>query len=774
MKKIFTLLFTLCAFAINGNAAMWLVGDAFNGWEPSESVQMTQDGTTYTYEATLTAGKFFAFFKDSQAWDSQRGPQTNDAAPSGDWESTQSGGAWKVATTGEYTIEYNYSTDQAKIALKTVTPFDDTTRKFAVTGAAFGGWNMPPSSAQTFTNNGDGTYTLVYEGATAGLFKLSGVGESDTFDTSWSVFNGGCYGKSGLVEGDNTLTTSFGTDNMTFPVNGDVTLTISNVTETGCTLNIARNASYAPSNFYILGLNGWHPNSGETMTLSGNTYTYTGDFYGQDDDYYAYFSFTSALGSSDSDWEGIAGSRWGADSNDLVVTAGSNYNVSAGTNAFKVLEGNYTISVEFTSATTATLTVVRNGDATWPTAYLRGNFNGTANWDPGLSMTHQGNGIYTLSTTLTQGDEVKIYTDDWYGSASWDDTNSTYYNNINFAHHADIPLTTSNGSNFYVDVTGTYNVTLNWRTKSVTFEKEVSTYSVIGAAELFGGEGWDSDLDLTEAGTGTGLFNATTGLLYLAAGDYEYKGRSDHGWDWYQSEYNQTLTIDAAGFYTVTFSLDTSDYSLLAVATAVEESVEKNTAGMGTYVLQNPVDLGATISNNSGLAVYKVSSFSSEEVVMTGLTTGYLPAGTPLILEYTGSGSISLALTTEETTEVSGNLLKAGTDAYPSGTGPFYILQKPEGTTEAKFYKLTSGRAVATNRAYLDAADKSTASNAPLQAGQKVIGIDGGDLTGIDALDNSANAGQDNAATYDLSGRTVNGKLPKGVYVKNGKKFIVK
>lgn len=761
MKKLFTLLFTLCAFAINGNAAMWLVGDAFNGWNESGNVQMTQNGTTYTYEASLDAGKYFAFFKDSQAWSSQRGPSRgNNSAPSGDWESTTSGGAWKVATTGEYTIEYNYSTNQAKIALKTVTPFDDTTRKFAVTGAAFGGWNMPPSATQTFTNNGDGTYTLVFSGASQAEFKLSGVGESDTFDSSWSVFNGGCYGKSGLVEGDNTLTTSFGTGNMTFPVNGDVTLTISNVTESSCTLNIAR-TSTAPANFYILGLNGWDPSAGESMSLSGSTYSYTGNFYSQDENGYAYFSFTTALGSSSDDWDGIASSRWGADADGTLVEAGTSYNVSAGTNAFKLAEGNYTISVNFTSSTAATLTIVNNGGLVYPTVKLMGV---DSDWTNGITLTHQGNGIYTLQQALEAATEVKFTVDgEWVGSTDGTDA-------INSGHHSNIPY--GSGNNLYIDESNTYDITLNLQSKTFSFDLHVDTYSLVGATALFGGESdFDTDIDMTATAT-EGVYTYTTEMLSLAAGNYEYKVRGNHTWSWYEipQSGNQALTIDAAGFYTVTFTLNNNDFTLTAVATPVTETVAKNSAGIATYVLQNPVDLGATLAGNSGLSIYKVESFDSQEVVLTGVTTGYVPAGTPLLLEYTGEGNITFTLTAESTTALTGNLLKAGEDAYPSGTGPFYVLQKPAGYTEARFFRLDSSVSVPTNRAYLDAADKS-AANAPLQAGQKVMGLEGGNTTAIDGIQTQTE--NEAGKWYNLQGLQVNNPQ-KGIYMRNGKKVVVK
>ena len=285
MKKHYTLMIValLAMLGLNAQAAMWLVGDAFNGWSESGNVEMTNDNGIYTYTANLTAGAYFAFFKDSQSWSSQRGPMTGDAAPSGDWESTKSGGAWKVATTGEYVIQYNYSTDQAKIALQVAEPFDATKRKFVVTGDAFGGWNMPPTEAQTFTNNGDGTYTLVYEGASASPFKLAGVGENDTFDSSWNVFNSGCRYNGSLAVGDNNMV-SGNTSNMNFPVSGNVTLTITEVTENSCKLNIQLTQEIIPDKaYYLVGaFNHWSTTSHPFTEVSVGVFeiieTFSGEF----------------------------------------------------------------------------------------------------------------------------------------------------------------------------------------------------------------------------------------------------------------------------------------------------------------------------------------------------------------------------------------------------------------------------------------------------------------------------------------------------------------
>lgn len=143
-------LLMLCITYANANADMWLVGDAFNGWSTSGNVEMTNNNGIYTYTAVLTEGKYFAFFKDSQNWSSQRGPNNNNSAPTGDWESTTQGSnSWKVATTGTYVIQYNYSTDQAKIALEV---------EYYLVGDQMG-WNYDDNNKFTKNAAGD-TYTL--------------------------------------------------------------------------------------------------------------------------------------------------------------------------------------------------------------------------------------------------------------------------------------------------------------------------------------------------------------------------------------------------------------------------------------------------------------------------------------------------------------------------------------------------------------------------------------------------------------------------------------
>ena len=287
MKKSITLSI-IALFAMIGlkaQATMYLVGEGFNGWTTTGNVEMTFDGDSiYSWEGDLTAGSSFAFFRDTEDWGSQRGPANGDgSAPTGDWEETVSMGAWKLTATGSYIIQYNYNTDQAKIVITEEPVFNPTQRRFAVTGSAFGGWNMPPAGNQTFANNGDGTYTMEFEGATASDFKLSSISSNELFTDNWGLFDAGVMGASNLVLGDNELSTSYGTANMHFPVSGNVTLTISNVTATSCTLNITLTEEIIPDKaYYLIGaFNEWSEETMVPFVENDGVFTLTQTFGGE-------------------------------------------------------------------------------------------------------------------------------------------------------------------------------------------------------------------------------------------------------------------------------------------------------------------------------------------------------------------------------------------------------------------------------------------------------------------------------------------------------------
>jgi len=105
---------------------------------------------------------------------------------------------------------------------------------------------------------------------------------------------------------------------------------------------------------YVLGninATGWAPNNGiEMTTTNGEKYTATIDFvdpYGG----YSFFSFSTALASSATDWDAIANDRMGATSNNFLINEarlGTELSVIAGSNAFKIATGKYNLTLYLT------------------------------------------------------------------------------------------------------------------------------------------------------------------------------------------------------------------------------------------------------------------------------------------------------------------------------------------------------------------------------------------------------------------------------------------
>ncbi len=163
-----------------------------------------------------------------------------------------------------------------------------------------------------------------------------------------------------------------------------------------------------------------------------------------------------------------------------------------------------------------------------------------------------------------------------------------------------------------------------------------------------------------------------------------------------------------------------------------------------------------TGKNDNGYAVL------SEQPLTAGTV---IPAneGVLLVSQTEKTDAYTLPTTATATESLfTNNLLEAGTGAAVDAATTAYILAA--GGESVGFYQLNDDdRIVARGKAYL----------AGLQSGAVVKLNFGGNLTGIDAVDNGELT-IDNAPVYDLSGRVVANPTKGGVYIKNGKKFIVK
>ncbi len=171
---------------------------------------------------------------------------------------------------------------------------------------------------------------------------------------------------------------------------------------------------------------------------------------------------------------------------------------------------------------------------------------------------------------------------------------------------------------------------------------------------------------------------------------------------------------------------------------------------------------GCNVKFDDNTTAYIATENGDNSVTLSKLDGSVLEANAGAILISTGT-VITATPTSAESTDSRTDLLEGSGDATKELTaGSYYILNKSG--NNAVFSPLgSSNTTLAANKAAL--ATKSSGSNA------LNIRFDG--TTGIHSAANSLNAAN-GSRIYNLQGQAVMGKLAKGVYVKNGKKIIVK
>ena len=189
--------------------------------------------------------------------------------------------------------------------------------------------------------------------------------------------------------------------------------------------------------------------------------------------------------------------------------------------------------------------------------------------------------------------------------------------------------------------------------------------------------------------------------------------------------------------------------------TVTQPKVTISAAGYATFSFAQPIDFART----EGLTAYIVNDNNGERATLQQVSM--VPANTGVVLKGE-PGDYVLHPTTETTDDVSGNLLKATSLTGPIVTdGTFYVLaNKSKGVG---FYKLADGNKVKANKSYL----VYTANQA-----KSFIGF-ANETTGIHNVNTVV---KEHKGIYTLSGvkMNCNGKLPKGIYIVNGKKHVIR
>lgn len=138
-----------------------------------------------------------------------------------------------------------------------------------------------------------------------------------------------------------------------------------------------------------------------------------------------------------------------------------------------------------------------------------------------------------------------------------------------------------------------------------------------------------------------------------------------------------------------------------------------------------------------------------------------IPANQGVILTGTETGRVTMVpAAAEAVAELTGNQLGNTAGATKVVTENLYVLGKSG--ENVGFFKAKANTTLGMNKAYLMSTTQTAAIE--LQFGNEV--------TGIDTVESPTN--EADAPIYDLTGRRVNATVKGGIYIQNGKKFIVK
>ena len=163
----------------------------------------------------------------------------------------------------------------------------------------------------------------------------------------------------------------------------------------------------------------------------------------------------------------------------------------------------------------------------------------------------------------------------------------------------------------------------------------------------------------------------------------------------------------------------------------------------------------------TGYVVKEIDLASNQAVLQDVTDKGGLKGGKPYLLNAASAGTYTLTRAeSDAVSEPDVNLLKISDNE--TGNGVYVLANKSKGVG---FYKWTGGL-LGAGRVYLQ---KTTSTDAPVY-----IPFGYGNVTAIENITNPQPSTA-NTHYYDLQGRRVDSsRLPKGIYVVNGKKVVIK
>lgn len=227
---------------------------------------------------------------------------------------------------------------------------------------------------------------------------------------------------------------------------------------------------------------------------------------------------------------------------------------------------------------------------------------------------------------------------------------------------------------------------------------------------------------------------------------------------------DKTLTLTSTGDANVkTFTMPSSNVTVSAEFELAPVNLTANSDGAATPSYWATYYNGTTsYTADANTTVYKAAMNGTSSLTLTEVAD--IPAGQAVILK-SSAATITLTPAASTTADLSDNVLLGGT-SVTSDYDAYTLSRGADGTGTVGFYKFNGG-ALDGSKAHLEI---PSSSPAPAR-GFFGFGDDG--TTAIEAP--TATIIVEDGEIYDLMGRRIEGQpTRKGIYVKNGQKFIVK
>ena len=198
-------------------------------------------------------------------------------------------------------------------------------------------------------------------------------------------------------------------------------------------------------------------------------------------------------------------------------------------------------------------------------------------------------------------------------------------------------------------------------------------------------------------------------------------------------------------------------------------SVTIGSDGIATWSHTKNLDFTGT-----GITAYYASAVTKGTVTLTSTATTWNYCG--YILKGDEGTYTVKVVADEDASYPSATYLKGqtgeGTVAGSTSDTYHYIFAKDEGGNIG-FYKLTANHTLGAHKAYLETDTDITPTSGSETARAIRLVFDGGNITDINTITEKKVVTKNDGITYNLNGQVVTNPS-KGIYIKNGKKYVVK